>query len=121
MANEILVLERQIQTSERESFGLLFLSAINPPILDTLGTTVVPTPSSTLPQLVLDHALLSAQEIAALDNGTGYWVASGVTRNSGETVPDLIQRVREMYAATMPDQIDELRNRYSLTGTRVNA
>lgn len=121
MANEILVLGSHGLPKGRESFSLLFLVLIDPPIVTASGSPVVPTPSSALPAVVTDHNLLEPNELAALDDGTAHFVTTSVHRNRGETVPDFLQRVRAHYAATMAGATVAVRAQFKLTGTRVSA
>lgn len=120
MANEIVELTRETTEDGVVRVRALFLYPLSPPIqID--GTNVVLTHSDQLPPLVLGYNLVTQQEKAALDAGAGFFLLEWFEQSPGETLIQLLNRVRAHY--TMRGEEFETRWRSALenAGTRYNA
>lgn len=125
MANEIMVLNRRTvgEDGHDEEFTFLFFFPLNPPItIDDGNYTVVPTHSSTLPDLVLDAGILGAAELAALDSGDAAFTgARPQTKPAEESKADFLVRVQNLYRGRVDFETQRLRDFYSNYGLRLDA
>ena len=92
MANEITILSQRPGTEEYE---VLMLFPVTPIDFGTGPLEVAMTPSSTLPEVA--KAVLTAQELAKLDEGTMIFYVVRVSPD-GMTNPQVLDHVRRMYA-----------------------
>jgi len=121
MANEILILSIDTNENDYSLIRALFLFPLSPPIATDGGTTIVPTPASTLPVDVTSLNMLSAGELAAMDNGTGVFDVFTIYLTPTERA-DIGQSVAKVKAAYGRSTfVESLRSRFAFTGRRVNA
>jgi len=121
MANEIVVLSIDTNEDDYSRIRALFLFPLSPPIATDGGTTIVPTPSSTLPVDVTALNLLSAGELSALDNGAGVFdvITIYLTPTERANLGLAVAKVKGAYGRST--FVESLRSRFAFTGRRVNA
>lgn len=123
MANEILVLERQTLgiSGADEQFTFIFFFPLEP-VIQVNGFTVIPSPSTGLPSLVLDAGILSPGELQALDAGDAAWVASiPFVKSKEQSNSEFLSTIQERYNSRVVDETQRLRDLYSFYGTRLDA
>lgn len=124
MAQEILVLETYPTGEGNEDYMVLVFYEIDPLITveDQNGVPVVakPTPSSQLPQMVDDFNLVPQTYKNRLDDGSAMFETFRLRRKEGESIPAIVQRIRERYSARAAVIVGAWRQKYSRTGTWVD-
>ena len=129
MAQEMLVLNGT-KDGTAEVFSVMFRFVIATPIVVN-GTNVVPTPTTqlgddqvtlipTLPKEALDHDLIPQATKDAFDAGTQAWEVVSITRNEGDTIQEVLDRLQATYASRKSDFDTTYQLRWNRTGTTID-
>lgn len=120
MANEILVLTIEDRGDEGEDINVLFLYTLPAPIVVN-SVAVALTPANTLPALVTDHGLLTAQEQTDLDNGDKAFSLATIKNRTGLSDAQVLQVARDRYNAIKTGALARFSRAYELSGNRYDA
>jgi hypothetical protein len=121
MAKEISVITEHPAGRRGTDWEILFLVDVSAAPIQANGITVVVSHSSTLPDEVSLYNILTQIETDALDVGDMIFSTSRQNQPKGMTKAAMLAKVRQYYNDTVSVRVQELRDRYASTGTRVNA
>jgi len=119
MAKEILILGAKPSSDGLESYNLMFFYPIDP-LIAVNGVTVVPTPSTALPEEVVNYNLLTAGEKAVLDSGAYMYQVVNYTRPLDVSKAQMLEKIKAIWVNHSVKIPADIREYYSLTGTRLD-
>lgn len=122
MADPIVVFDRADRRKDPRqpilaTYRTIFLYSVSPPVVDALGATVAPTPSSSLSAEQAD--VLSAGERAGLDSGALAFSVEEFDLAPGQPLTDLVAEAKAAYPGRKLEVISRARDRFLRVGFRV--
>jgi hypothetical protein len=99
------------------TYRTIFLYSVSPPVVDALGATVAPTPTSSLSAEQAD--VLSAGELAGLDSGALAFSVEDFDLAPGQPLAGLVAQAQVAYPTRKAEIIAAARARFLRVGFRV--